>query len=80
MPWVGSLQRILSVSCVILQLASTLDVLPTILKIVGIQPKENVVLDGFDMSPLLFEDKAVSCQMVTLPSFVVQIIIFNIII
>ena len=60
------------------QLASTLDVLPTILKIVGIQPKENVVLDGVDMSPLLFEDKAVSCQMMTF--FVVQIHIFNIII
>jgi arylsulfatase A len=37
------------------ELSSTLDLLPTILKLVDVQPKEGVVLDGYDMSSLLFE-------------------------
>ena len=38
-----------------MQLSSTLDLLPTILKLADVQPKEGVVLDGYDMSSVLFE-------------------------
>ena len=42
------------------QMASTLDLLPTILKLVGVEAKKGVTLDGYDMGPILFEGKAVS--------------------
>ena len=41
-------------------MASTLDLLPTILKIVDIQPKKDVTLDGYDMGPILFNNGSVS--------------------
>ena len=41
-------------------MASTLDLLPTILKLAGVEPKQDVVLDGYDMSSILFENKPVS--------------------
>ena len=41
------------------KMASTLDLLPTILNLVGVEPKQGVVLDGYDMSPILFEGKKV---------------------
>ena len=40
-------------------MASTLDLLPTILKLVGVEAKEGVTLDGYDMGPILFEGKEV---------------------
>jgi arylsulfatase A-like enzyme len=39
------------------QPASTLDVYPTVLALAGVSPPENVVLDGRDISTLLFEQK-----------------------
>ena len=44
-----------------LDLASTLDVLPTIAAITGATLPPGVVLDGYDMSPFLFQEKPV-CQ------------------
>ena len=41
------------------QLASTLDLLPTILKLAGVEAKKGVTLDGYDMGPILFEGKEV---------------------
>ena len=40
-------------------MASTLDLLPTILKLVGVEAKKGVTLDGYDMGPILFEGKEV---------------------
>ena len=40
-------------------MASTLDLLPTILKLIGVEAKKGVVLDGYDMGPILFEGKKV---------------------
>jgi arylsulfatase A len=40
------------------ELASSLDLLPTILKLAGVEPKKDVVLDGYDMSSILFQNKA----------------------
>lgn len=41
------------------QLAATLDLLPTILKISGLK-QPTIPLDGFDMSPILFTNSTVS--------------------
>ena len=41
------------------QLATTRDLLPTILKLAGVEAKKNVTLDGYDMGPILFEGKEV---------------------
>ena len=40
-------------------MAATLDLLPTILKLVNVKAKEGVTLDGYDMGPILFEGKEV---------------------
>lgn len=47
------------VTSVMFQMASTLDVLPTILKLVGVEAMKGVTLDGYDMGPILFEGKKV---------------------
>ncbi len=41
------------------QLAATLDLLPTILNLAGVA-LPNVTLDGFDMAPILFDNKQVA--------------------
>ena len=40
-----------------MEVASTLDLYPTILNITGAPAPENVTMDGIDMSPILFEGK-----------------------
>ena len=45
-------------------MASTLDLLPTILKLVGVEAKKGIALDGYDMGPILFEGKKVRAVMV----------------
>ena len=39
---------------------STLDMLPTALRLAGVEPPVDVVLDGVDLAPLLFEGNALS--------------------
>ena len=51
--------RLCTVTCLLFQMASTLDLLPTILKLVGVKAKKGVTLDGYDMGPILFEGKEV---------------------
>ena len=41
-------------------MASTLDLLPTIMKLVGVEPVKGVTLDGHDMRPILFDKKQVT--------------------
>ena len=41
------------------QMASTLDLLPTMLSLMGVEAEEGVTLDGYDMSPILFKRKKV---------------------
>ena len=41
------------------QMASTLDFLPTIMKLVSVEPVKGVTLDGYDMGPILFDKKPV---------------------
>ena len=36
------------------QLASTIDILPTIFQIAGVESAENVTLDGYEMTNLLY--------------------------
>ena len=45
-------------------MASTLDLLPTILKLVGVEAKKGIALDGYDMGPILFEGKKVRTVMI----------------
>lgn len=45
--------------CLLVQMAATLDLLPTILKLVSVKAKEGVTMDGYDMGPILFEGKEV---------------------
>ena len=40
-------------------MASLLDLLPTILQLVGVEPVKGVTLDGYDMGPILFDKKPV---------------------
>ena len=40
-------------------MASLLDLLPTILQLVGVEPVKGVILDGYDMGPILFDKKPV---------------------
>ena len=40
-------------------MASTLDLLPTILKLTNVKAKKGVVLDGYDMGPILFKGQKV---------------------
>ena len=46
----------------LLQLAATVDVLPTVMKLAGAE-LPNVTLDGVDMSPILFSNQAVRNQL-----------------
>ena len=45
--------------CLLVQMAATLDLLPTILKLVSVKARDGVTLDGYDMGPILFEGKEV---------------------
>lgn len=36
------------------QLASTIDLLPTVFKMAGVKSSENITLDGYDMTKLLY--------------------------
>ena len=36
------------------QLASTIDLLPTVFKIAGVESSENITLDGYDMTKFLY--------------------------
>ena len=42
-------------SFLLFQLAATVDIFPTVMKVVG-APLPNVTMDGFDMSPIIFEN------------------------